>query len=576
MTTRIEAIARWATELTFRDIPSDVVELCRAQRKSVLAAIAASSGDAASRHVLDAVASFACDGPAPLVGTDRYVKTEDAVYAAAALSIALDFDDYVCFGHTGHSAVLVPLLLAAETGAPGRDQLVAQVVANEVGARLGGACLIGPQNGQLWSFIHAAEAALSAARLFHLDADRTAHALALSLYQPARATLPGFMAPDSKLLTASEPAVAGMRAARLAACGVTGPLDVLDHPDGFLSAFAHAPIPGMLSGLGDGWATKTLCVKPYPGCAYLDTTLDALVALGPLGPDEIESVVVDAGMLTTGMDSMSSEYADLDSGAPTPVTVNFSVAWNVAILILAGEVTPRQLNTRWLAAHADELSSITERVRLNHDWDLTRSSVASFNRLVPVDALIAEAGIGSIGRTISLARNRSRTPPFALGRMDPLAAIRDIRGITSVLDIRSLAMASPGLIAALVRQGLGGLGSKADHPAGSATAKRFWDAESLEKFTMRFPARVRVRRAGKKEESALVSIPRGGCGHPDAGPCQVAEDKLACWGPLLWGANGIESISHAVDVDEGALWKQLAVATKPLERVFTHLEDARR
>ncbi|MDA8071669.1 MAG: hypothetical protein M0Z82_08710 [Actinomycetota bacterium] len=45
--------------------------------------------------------------------------------------MALDFDDYFRFGHSGHSAVLVPPLLAAETRSCGPDQLTVQIVANE-------------------------------------------------------------------------------------------------------------------------------------------------------------------------------------------------------------------------------------------------------------------------------------------------------------------------------------------------------------------------------------------------------------------------------------------------------------
>src|SRR5947209_6738980 len=153
MTTTVQRLAGWAHELTLAEVPPAVVELCRAQRRSVLAAVAASTGDAASRRVLAGVASWAGDGPVSLPGIDRPLRADDALYAAAALSIALDFDDYVCFAHTGHSAVLTPVLLAAETAASSTQQLAAQVMANEVEARLGGACLIGPLNGQLWSFV---------------------------------------------------------------------------------------------------------------------------------------------------------------------------------------------------------------------------------------------------------------------------------------------------------------------------------------------------------------------------------------------------------------------------------------
>src|SRR5437588_3244059 len=178
--TSVADIAEWAAGLRVDDIPVDVVALCRDQRRSVLASMAASTRDGAARRVLAAVEGWAHDGPVALVGTERRVSVEDAIYGGAALSMALDFDDYVCFGHTGHSGVLVPLLLAAETGASGTEQLVAQTIANEVEARLGGACLVGPLNGQLWSFIHIAGAALAAGHLLGLDVVRMSHALAIA------------------------------------------------------------------------------------------------------------------------------------------------------------------------------------------------------------------------------------------------------------------------------------------------------------------------------------------------------------------------------------------------------------
>ena len=364
------------------------------------------------------------------------------------------------------------------------------------------------------------------------------------------------MAPDSKLLTAAEPAVSGIRAARLAACGVTGPLDVLDHPDGFLSAFAHAPIRGILGNLGDGWATQTLCVKVYPGCAYLDTTLDALTEIVPIDHESIEQVSVEAGMLTYGMNSMSAEYAQPDGTTPSPVTVNFSVAWNVAAMLIAGELTPNELNSDWMSDHANELTDLVSKVRFSHDWDLTRSSVTAFNRLVPIDALISEAGLSSIGRTFSLARSRGRLPNLA--RMDPLGTLRDLRGITSILDVRTLAMSSPGLIAALVKQGLGGFGasSKSAHPAGSRSATKFWDPEWLDRFVMKFPARVKVKANGK-DCSSEVSIPRGGCGHPDFGPVPASEQKFRHWGPTVWGTERATKIENAIDSDYDRLWTLL-------------------
>src|SRR5439155_4437760 len=403
--TRIETIATWAASLSATDVPADVLELCRAQRRSVLGGMAASSGDAAARRVLAGLDATTGDG------------AEAALYAGCVLSIALDFDDYVCFGHTGHTAVLAPLCLADETGASGNEQLVAQVVANEVEARLRGACLIGPLNGQLWSFIHVAGTALAAGRLLGLDRAQLAHALALALYQAPRPTVPGFMAPDSKLLTAAEPAVAGLRAARLAAAGVTGPLDALDNPEGFLSVFSYAPLRGLLGGLGQGWATTTLCVKPYPGCAYVDTILDSLFALDLPAAGDVARVEVDASLLTIGMDALSRPYAG--TGPPSPVNVNFSVAWDVAIAVVAGELTPTQANEDWLSAHHDELAAVAATVSLTHDWTLTADASEQFARILPPRAVVADAGRGRLVR--SLRQVRATHPSMIRG-------IGDLRG----------------------------------------------------------------------------------------------------------------------------------------------------
>lgn len=139
----VEEIAEWVQSAKIEDIPPEVIELAQAQKRSVIAAVYASLGDSASQRVLDAVKGWSSPGKVPMAGTDLSVSAEDALYAATVLSIAQDYDDYLCFAHTGHSAVLVPAIVGYESGSSGIEQLVAQVIANEIAGRLGGACLIG-------------------------------------------------------------------------------------------------------------------------------------------------------------------------------------------------------------------------------------------------------------------------------------------------------------------------------------------------------------------------------------------------------------------------------------------------
>lgn len=512
---RVTEIARWAAELDAADVPGDVVELCRAQRRSVLAAVAASIHDSATRRVIDAVDGWGGEGPAPLLLGHRTASVEDALFGACACSISLDFDDYCCFGHTGHSAVLVPLLLSAETHSPGTEQIVAQVIANEVGARLGGACLLGPLNGQLWSFLHAGSASLAAGRLIGLDGLRLSHALAIALTDSPRPTVPGFMAPDSKLVTAADPSVAGLRAARLAAAGVTGPLDVLDHPQGFLEAFSFAPLRGMLDGLGEAWATRTLTIKPYPGCAYLDTTVDALLEVGPFSAvSEIERVSVVAGLLTCGMDAMSSRYAASD---PTPVTVNFSVPWNVAIVLLAGRLTADVVNSDWLARHRDQLSELAARVRLGHDWSCTHATARAFASVIPIRAVAGDVGFRRLISAVGRLRSEHRSIAF-----------------------------TPADVVALLRQRAGGLG-------GMMAGTHFLSSEAIDGFQMTFPARVEVQLRDGSVHRAAASQPRGGAGNTTCGPVQVAQEKFEGCAPLLWGAQGTRAIDRAISNDDPGL-----------------------
>ncbi|MEK7866321.1 MAG: MmgE/PrpD family protein, partial [Planctomycetota bacterium] len=336
--TSLSQVGEWAASLRAEQIPDGVHRRVRAQVLSMLAAAHAAVHSRAFGAVASAVAKWG-PGDSPIVATGARVDLHASLLANAAASMAFDYDDYLFLGHTGHSAVWTPLLLGAQIDAAPEDVLAAIVAANEVAGRLGAACFYGPQNGQLWSFIHLAGAAVAASRVMRLDAGRTAHALAIALSQPNYALYPGLMGCEAKLLTAATPAVAGLQAAQLAAEGLTGRLDVLDDPRGFLAHFSFHPQPHMLTGWGEAWVSETIAIKPYPGCAYIDAAIDAVrellrTASGSVKPDQVTEVDVDATLLTLGMDRLGWR-----GGPFGPVDVNFSIPLSVSIALLEGDLT---------------------------------------------------------------------------------------------------------------------------------------------------------------------------------------------------------------------------------------------
>jgi 2-methylcitrate dehydratase PrpD len=459
-------IAEWVTGLDDGDLPASVRERAELQARSIAA------GRAAGEKAAAPFAAVAPDGP---VGE---------IYRSAAASIAHDWDDYLFMGHTGHSAVPAAAAFAAD---PER-RLVAQVAANEVAGRLGAALFLGPHNGQFWASIHCASAAVAAAVGLGLDSGQTAHALAVALYQPPYGMWPGFMGPQSKLLTAAEPAAAGARAALLAAEGVTGALDVIEHPRGVLSNLSFAPRPAMFAGLGEVWLTDSLAFKRLPGCAYLQSIGEAACA-AEVAVEGIDAVTIEAGWLTCEMEELGAG-PDL-----SPVRINFSAALSAAIALLAGRLTPAELEPAWLAENETAIRSLAARIELRHDPALTAQTL-----LGSLEAGASpELGLGD------LLRIRRRLADVNMDEANPAPAI--LRALRAEPRLRRTLGSS--LRNRLRRRQAGGSIADLD----------------VDRLRMTFPSRLRIRLRDGSERVIDGSEPAS-CGRPLAEQRAIVEEKV--------------------------------------------------
>jgi 2-methylcitrate dehydratase PrpD len=467
MTTICEQIGRWAASLTDADIPQSVRERCALQTASIMAAARAGEREAAP------FAQVAGEGPL------------GEVFASAAASIAHDWDDYLYMGHTGHSAVAVSRAFAPDD--PARA-LVAQVAANEVAGRFGLALFLGPHNGQFWASIHCAAGAVAAGVGLGLDAQQLAHAVAIALYQPPYGLWPGFMGPATKLLTAAEPAVQGARAALLAAKGVEGALEIVEDDRGLLTHFSFVGRPNAFGGLGEVWLSDTLAFKPYPGCAYLQSAVDAALC-AEVTPAEVREVEIAGGYLTAAMEALG-QRAGL-----CPVGVTFSAKLSVAVAIMAGRLTHDELNREWLSENESAIRELAARITVRHDWELT---LATLRGAASGGATLREVPVKAWPRVARRMRELHMTDS-SLGMRDMGALARE-----------------PRLLGALRRAALG--------PGGGAT-------ETLDTRALRmtFPCRLTLRlRSGRIVK--LDGGEPGACGHPLAEQREVVERKLALTG----------------------------------------------
>ncbi|MBK7974451.1 MAG: MmgE/PrpD family protein [Deltaproteobacteria bacterium] len=506
-----ERLGEWVASVELVDVPARVLELARHQRASVAAAIHAGAESAEARAVERALARHAPPGPVTVLPSGERWALDAALTLNSARSMALDHDDYLYLGHTGHSAVLASLAVCEQEQLGPRAQLLAQVVANEVAGRVGASVVLGPQNGQAWSFIHAAGAAAATAKLLRLDATRAAHAIAIALYQPTFTLWPGFMGPGSKVLTAAGPSTVGVQAAYCAAEGLTGARELFEHRrKGFWRFFAFVPVRHVITGLGTTWVTDTLAFKRYPGCAYIDTTIDAVLAIlgehrtatgSPLAVADVERVDVAASLLTVEMDNLSAEHAR--ARGVSPVHANFSIPVSVALAILGGRLTSYELSPEYLDAHEATIRALAARVSLRHDWS------ATFD--------VAEAFDGTFGASSVAARLRPRDwLRVARGYARELGGAR-----SHGLDLRALAKREHrSRLARLARSG-----RRHRAEARRSAVKPDLANVDLTHFRMAFPAAVTlITRDGRRYHARQV-VPVGAPGEP--GRLEAVRAKVA-------------------------------------------------
>ena len=506
--TYIDDIARWVSSLQYSDVPDRVLDIARHQVASVFGAICAGAGCAGGRAVMDTVAALGDSGACTTLPDGAGRTFQSALLQNCSLSMALDYDDYLFLGHTGHSAVLASMAAAQMRGVSTKRMLTAQVAANELEGRLGGTVALGPHNGQMWAHIHLLGAAAVGAIMLGLDEEATANALGIAMSEPVYALFPGFMGPQSKLLIAAVPAITGLTAALLAEKGMTGSRTILEDEQGFWSHFSFLPLPFIMTGLGRSWVTDTIAFKPYPGCAYIDTSMDAIFALRSqfeeergraLEPKEVRSIEVDASILTIAMDGMSSMY--MDPSRLSPTNINFSLSVSLAIAIIAGEFSGAQLTEEFLTERREDILELASRVTLRHDASMTVTFIKAFDEAVDVKKLLSQVGIMDVLK----ARRGLSGHLSSVATMGPREALRSWQSLSpsdksflkGLFSLRSLLKPSSG------------------YDLGNA---RF------EGSKLPFGARVRLELKDGGVLETERSVPRGGPGDP--GRLRVAIEKL--------------------------------------------------
>ncbi|MCW2530103.1 MAG: hypothetical protein JWM76_4963 [Pseudonocardiales bacterium] len=362
--TLIEDLSGWASSLELDDVPDRVVDFAGSQILSQLAA--AREG---ARHPL---------GQAVIRGFGAPLQADTArsAYVLAGLTSWLHFDDTAYAGHLSNSTVTVPLAYAHALQLDGRQLLTAVIAANECAARIAASATLGPFRGQNAAHTHLAGAVSGRLRAEGAPTQQWIDAFGIAFSMPPWPSLRGFLGSDAKVLSASVPVRIGLDACDAAGAGLSGPSDVLEHPDGFLAQFATVALPeAVTAGLGERWHTETMSFKVHPGGPGLDAAVDCAIDLnalfGPVSPEDISEIVVTTSLYTMVVEERSSVYLD---GPRSPVSaLVFSTPYTVATALLSGALT----GADFTAPAVDDPArwALAGKVRVEQDLEMTRDSL---------------------------------------------------------------------------------------------------------------------------------------------------------------------------------------------------------
>jgi 2-methylcitrate dehydratase PrpD len=297
-----ERMAGFIVDTRLDDIPEQAIHMAKRSVIDTMGVALAAGAEPVAKNVSAYVRGMSKDGPATVIGAGLRCAPPWAALANGTLGHALDFDDsnWSLMGH-GTVAVLPAALAQGEDqNASGRDIIEAFIVGFEVASKLGRGMNMGLyDNG--WhptSTLGAMGAAAAAAHLRGLDTEKTRFALGIAASHASgvRANF-GTM---TKPLHAGLAAESGVRAAGLAAAGITANPDILEAKSGYCEAFAGAGnyrLEEITESLGAPFIFEDpgVNLKPYPCCMSAHPSIDALrelIAEGDLTPDSVDEIDV--------------------------------------------------------------------------------------------------------------------------------------------------------------------------------------------------------------------------------------------------------------------------------------------
>lgn len=339
--TAARQLAQWALALELEDIDAAVLERVKLHVLDQIGAQVSCRNLPTPRLTQQYVSRFGLPGTASVLGTRLRMDAEAAAFVNGTSGSSFEIDDYGGNGAYAHpGCVVVPsaLAVAEAGGASGADLLRAAAAGFETIIRLALATMPSMllERGFHQTGSHGVFAAALQTSMLEGHAVATAvDALAVAGSHASGTTEYTRSGGEVKRVHAGIGAAGGIRAARLAQLGLSGPPTIFEGKRGFLQAFcnAHDPRP-LVEELGSRWHfMERGAIKPYACCGLIHhhfAAFDKLRAAHAFTPQDIEEVVL-------GCEKLTVVHTGATGPAPTDIVgAQFSAEYSMAMRIVKG------------------------------------------------------------------------------------------------------------------------------------------------------------------------------------------------------------------------------------------------
>jgi 2-methylcitrate dehydratase PrpD len=281
-------LGRWASKISFKDLPADVIGATKLRILDVIGLALAGAETPFGLSTRAAAVAMSPPGPSRVLGTGERVGVTAAAFANGAFAQALEYDDThtESIVHMSSPAVAAALALSEVGRISGPDLIAAIAIGNEISCRVGS---VAPGRFHRLGFHPTglfAPFGISylAGRLLGLNPEAMGRAAGIAGSFAAGLLECWVDGTQSKFIHSGWAAQSGISAAFLARAGMTGPPTIFEGRFGLFASHLQDPtaprdLERISDALGSKWDSRHASFKPFPAAHVLHPYIDVVLRL---------------------------------------------------------------------------------------------------------------------------------------------------------------------------------------------------------------------------------------------------------------------------------------------------------